>query len=179
MKTRAFIGVAMVAFTLLSCNEFASDGDDSNISLEKEVGSGGTSPEVYDPFVPFTIKDDVQQWINEQLASKNNERRQITISEMYRPELKAWLGLSATIDSKGNVKYFSKDREISAEEYKSIEETTESTWTGKRNLSIPGEIISAHNTCIWEMLMTAEEIVELSKKYDNLLIGFRSEYQNL
>jgi len=177
MKTtsRMFMGVAMVAFTLLSCNDSSSNPSDVNDNnIVYKVGT--KQP----PDSPTIIRDDVQKWMNEQLASKSNEKMRVSISEMYPSDLisGSGLGLSATIDSKGNVKYFLEDREISAEEYnRTVESTKQNTdIKTKRNLSISGVIYEDSQG--WIVLVTAEQIVELSKKYDHLLIEFEGNPQN-
>jgi len=157
---RMFICVAVVAFTLLSCND-----------------TGLNSEQHYEHY-PVMIADDVQKWMDEQLASKGSEKKLILISDMYisTNDPKA-PKLSSTVDSKGNEKYFLNNKEISAEEYIRLCDEI----LCKRNLDIPGEILSSPRNCVtWTVLMTAEELTELlSKKYDDLSICFKQDEQEL
>jgi hypothetical protein len=176
MKKRMFIGVAMVAlFTLLSCNDV-----NGNVSEDTEpIKSGDVSkqsPNNPDP-VTVIINDDVKEWMAEQIASKGNERKLVLISEMYLSRNdKSIPELSTATSSDGKVQYFSNGKEINAEEYNSILDSIGLDQDGKRNLSIPGEIIS-ESSRTWTVLITAEELAELSKKYDNLAIRFNPKYQ--
>jgi len=178
MKTtsRVFICIAMMAFTLTSCNDIglANGGDDN------PAKKGDTTQPPNENY-PIIIKPDVQKWMNEQLASKGSEKRRIHISDMYLStnDQKA-PNLSGTIDSKGNVKYFLNDKEISVEEYNRLYEEKQAL-SCKRNLDIPGEIYSSPENCrSWMVLMTAKELAELlSKKYDNLAICFEQDEQEL
>jgi len=169
--------VSIIALlTILACNDtvgFNESGDNNNIDdIQNNVVK---SPQPYDPPL-LIIADDVEDWKEEQLASKGDEKRLISIFDMYRPDTELTVELSATIDSDGKVEYFLNGEKISAEEYQNnwkyeIQRTSYS----KRDLSIPGEII--YNTSSrWTVLITAEELVELSKKYDKLAIEFYIEY---
>jgi len=105
----------MTALALLSCN------DGGNVSAEH---------------YPLTIESDVQTWMEEQLASKSDEKRRILIIDMSSAEC-------------------------------------------RKNLYIPGEILS-ENCKLWIVLMTAEELAKLSsKKYDNLAIAFYYDIEPL
>ena len=136
-----------------------------------------TNKPPYDPSVSI-ISADVEEWMKEQLVSKSGEKKLIKISDMHKPE-ETWakVGLSATINSAGETEYFLDGKKISVEEYKSklAEYESQKTDKGKRDLSIPGEIIS-FDRYSWNVLMTAEQVVELSKKYGELAIEFYIEY---
>jgi hypothetical protein len=176
MKTsiKTFVYAAMVSIAFLACNDttgFDESGDDNKIrsSVVKE------SPLPYDPPL-LIVADDVEEWKEDQLASKGNEKRLISVFDMYRADTESTAEFSATIDSDGKVEYFLNGEKISAEEYQNRWKYERQIASySKRNLSIPGEII--HDTSSrWTVLITAEELVELSKKYDKLAIEFYIEY---
>ena len=176
---KTFACVAMVSMLLLSCNDTTglnpSSGDDNNTAATK----GNELKQSPNGTTSVIIADDVQKWMEEQLASKGGEKRLISISDMHRSDVESDAGLSATRSSDGKEEYFLNGKKISVEEYTSIiAEYRQKTDYGKRNLSIPGKII--YNTPYdWTVLMTAEEIAEfLSKKYDSLLIEFYIEPVN-
>jgi hypothetical protein len=128
---------------------------------------------------PVIIADDVKEWMAEQIASKGNEKKKVSISEMYIPDRQSMPNLSATATSDGKVQFFLNGKEISVEEYKSILESIGlDDLYGKRNLSIPGEILYQDSRG-WTVMITAEEIAELSKKYDNLSIEFHREAHSM
>jgi len=127
------------------------------------------------------IANDVEIWMKEQLISKSGEKRQVRISDMYLPETTP-PGLSAFGRSDRNGEYFVEysfnGNKISAEEYNRIQqEYRQGINTDKRNLSIPGEIIY-ENSRSWTVLITAEELVKLSEKYEQLAIEFYIRPQN-
>jgi hypothetical protein len=171
-----YAAVALIAF--LACNDTsipnASSGNDSNPTVYKE-GNGAKQPD--DP-ATVIIADDVKEWMEEQLASKSSEKKQVHISDMHIPETIP-PGLSAT-NSNGKEEYFLDGKKISKEEYLRILEENNRNTPCRRNLSIPGEILSGENNCVtWLVLMTAEELAELlSKKYDKLAISFWIEPEN-
>jgi hypothetical protein len=173
MRKMMFIGVAMsVLFTLLSCNDVnGNESDGTDVPLRGSVKQPPGEP------APVIIKDDVKKWMAEQLLSKNNERKQIEIYDMYFPDIDGILGISATY-SDGKDEYFLDGKKISAEKYDSIRASVSLDLYCKRNLSIPGEMVYDGDCRIWTVLMTAEEIAELSKKYDNLRISFPPRYVN-
>jgi hypothetical protein len=174
MKKISLIGVAMAAlFTLLSCNDVNGNAsEDADISLKGSVKQPPGEP------ASVIINDDVKEWMAEQTAAKSKERKLVEIYEMYLSRNdKSIPDLSATASPDGKVQYFSNGKEISIEEYKSILDSIGLDQDGKRKLSIPGEIISS-DARTWTVLITAEEIAGLSKKYDNLLISFPPEYEN-
>jgi len=172
--SRMFMGVVIVALsTLLSCNS-ASYTNDAITTKSKEVKQ--QPPNVTATVI---IADDVQKWIEWQLASKSNEKKRVLISDMYLPNIESIAELSAVTSSDGKVEYFLNGEKISAEEYNRVHEATnQAASRDKRKLSIPGEIISEDSRS-WTVLITAKEITELSKKYDNLAISFYREYQDL
>jgi hypothetical protein len=165
---------------LLACNDTtglnpaANSGDDNN-AAKGSVTELQNNPNASAAVI---IADDVKQWMEEQLASKSGEKRRISIFEMYQPDIESAAGLSATINSDGKTEYFLNGNKISFEEYQSKwEYERQRANYDKRDLSIPGEII--HNTSNrWTVLMTAEEIAEVLKKYDKLLIEFYAEMVN-
>jgi len=163
---------AMVSMLLSSCNStwFNTEDNNPNATKVKEVKQPPNDPAV------VIIEDDVQKWIDEQLASNGNEKKIVLISDMYLPNIENIAELSATY-SNGKTEYFLKGEKISAEEYNRIYEATrQATNTDKRNLSIPGVI--SEDSRVWTVLITAKEITELAKKYDNLAIYFYSEPVN-
>jgi hypothetical protein len=173
MKKISVMCVAMAAlFTLLSCN-------DVNGNASEDAGTAplkGRVKQLPDEPAPVIIDDDVKEWMAGQVAAKSNERKLVIISEMYLSSDDRYIpNLSVAANSNGKVQYFSNGKEISVEEYKSILESIGLDQNGKRNLSIPGEIISS-DARTWTVLITAEEIAGLSKKYDNLLISFYPDY---
>jgi len=163
---------AIISILLLDCNDNTglnvNSGDDSNSANMLK----NTQP--YDPPL-LIIADDVGKWLEEQFASKSGEKRPVRISDMYLPNIESEAGLSATRDSDGKIEYFSGDKKISAEEYLSKwEYERQKANYDKRSLSIPGEIIY-ENSRGWTVSITAEELSELSKKYDKLVIEFYIE----
>jgi hypothetical protein len=180
MRKISLIGVAMSAlFTLLSCNDV-----NGNVSEDTEpiLKSGDVSKQPPNNPAPVIIADDVKEWMAGQFASKSNERKVVEVSDMSPPpDIDSIAGISCTY-SDGKAECFLNGKKISTEEYDSIRAATsqKTAYTGKREyLSIPGEMITADNTVLWIVRMTAEEIAELSKKYDNLSIHFPPEYQEL
>jgi hypothetical protein len=176
MKTsiKTIACAAAAAILLVSCNDTsisnANNGDDSN-------NDAVTTKQFYDPPM-LVIADDVGKWMAEQTASKSSEKRLIMISDMYLPDIESAAGLSATRDSDGKVEYFLNGEKISVEEYsRRWEYASRTTNTGKRDLSIPGEMISSEGRS-WTVLITAEELNGLSKKYDKLAISFYIEPEN-
>jgi hypothetical protein len=170
IKMFACAVVASVAF--LACNEakINSSGDD-NTPANQVAKSTGYSP-------PTLVADDVKMWMEGQLASKSNEKRLIRISEMYMPDIDLGMAFSGTASSDGGAKYFVNGKEVDAEEYARLwQEYLQQIKADKRDLSIPGEIVS-ENSLSWTTLITAEELSDLSKKYGNLSIRFYIEPQD-
>jgi len=160
---------AVASIVLLACNDatgFNPNSGDDDKTIRK-------NSQAYNPPV-LLIDDDVRKWMEEQLASEGSEKRLVMISDMYMPEdTESAAGLSATIDSDGKVEYFLNGNKIGSEEYtkKWVEYDKQRTDKGKRDLSIPGEVISS-GTFSWDVLMTAKELSALLKNYDKLAINF-------
>lgn len=183
MKTsiKSFACAAAVSMLLLACNDAdrlnASGGDENtpilNIDKDKEKQPYDLPPYIPGPTI---IEKDVEKWMEEQLASGSDEKKLINIFDMHITETSP-PGLSAFGRSDINGEYFVEysfnGEKISAEEYYRIqEEYRKGINTGKRDLSIPGEIMN-DSYSIWTVLMTAEEIAELlSKKYYEISISF-------
>jgi hypothetical protein len=171
MKTyiKMFVCAVVASVAFLACDEakINSSGYDTS-AVAKTTG--------YSP--PTLIADDVKMWMEGQLASKNNEKRLIRISEMYMPDIDLGMAFSGTASSDGGAKYFVNGKEVGAEEYARLwQEYLQQIKADKRDLSIPGEIVS-ENSLSWTVLITAEELSDLSKKYGNLSIRFYIEPQD-
>jgi len=142
-------------------------------------------PGLTDPYKPSPaiITKDVENWMKEQLESQSGEKRLILISDMHIPETipRTLSAISYSDKENGSfVEYFYNGNKISEAEYYRIQEEYHRQVKCRRELSIPGEIISGEFNCItWTVLMTAEELAELlSKQYYELAIGFYIEPQN-
>ncbi|MCL1957660.1 MAG: hypothetical protein FWF63_10080, partial [Fibromonadales bacterium] len=161
---KTFACAAAASLLLLSCNDTAptaSSEEDNNPTVAK-----GQPPN--DPAVVI-IEDNVQKWMNENLASKIGEKRLVQVSDMHLDDSEA-PGLSASYNSAGEAEYYQNGQKISSQEYMRIwQEYDMKKQRGKRNLSIPGEIISDDSRS-WTVLITAEELAGLTKKYGELAI---------
>jgi hypothetical protein len=167
--------IAVVSMLLLSCS---STGLNASTIPADDVAKGNEAKQSPPNTATVIIADDVQKWMEEQIASKSGEKKLVLISDMYLPNIESIAEISAVTNSGGKVEYFLKGEKISAEEYNRIYEATDqATSRDKRNLSIPG--VKSENSRSWTVLITAKEITELSKKYDNLAISFYREYQDL
>jgi len=107
--SRIFIGIAMaVLSSFLSCNDASSSSDDLPLSSSNSYNNAPSSESSWPPNssssaissssssiamssssaialscgLPLIIRDDVKEWMEEQFASKGNEKREIQISEM-------------------------------------------------------------------------------------------------
>ncbi|MCL2102066.1 MAG: hypothetical protein FWH22_10185 [Fibromonadales bacterium] len=172
MKTyfKSLISAALVA--LLACNnstDSTSSGEDIKNPFAKQV------PPV------LVVADDVKTWIDEQLATGSSEKKLVFISDMYIPDIESISGLYATYSNE-IIEYFLNGNKITAEEYTKIWEDYNKNVSSKnkRDLSIPGEIISgiSDERYSWTVLITAEELSELLKTYDLLSIEFYRECTN-
>jgi hypothetical protein len=174
MKTfiKTFACALAASLLLLACSDAADlTGDNSTTDGVKKASQ-------YDPPL-LIIANDVQVWIEKEALSKSNEKRLVNISDMYlSADYCEDMGLSATI-SDGKVEYFLNGKKISAEEYQSrYEVARESINLYKRDLAIPGEIVSTSSRS-WTVLITAGELAEVTKSYDKLAIDFFVEVQEL
>ncbi|MDR2593491.1 MAG: hypothetical protein LBC87_01805 [Fibromonadaceae bacterium] len=191
IKTFAF--VAAVSMLLLSCNEFGTNSDSSStndsafapsckVYISRDVYDGPDDPSI------VIIVGDVQDWIEEQLASGGNERKPIWIamSDIHlanmdipkRPEV------SGTYNEiTGESKFFINDQEVTYDYVKESEEAWRQEYIKfmeeqiplyMASVYIPGENVEILHGG-WKAFMTAEEIVELSENNEGLSISFWTE----
>jgi len=177
MKTSLKIfayAASMASIAFLACNDTGTNeslGDDNTANVSSSSENEPTH---------VTIADDVQKWMEEQLASNGDEKREIWISDMYMQDPYEELGLS-TIGNNGKIMYFLNGKEISAEEYYRILEEARKNTPCRRDLEIPGIVLDPPGGACqnWTSIMTAEELAKfLSKKYDYLDIYFYIEPTN-
>jgi len=182
---KTFACAAVVSMLLLSCNDTtglnASGGDDINATAAEKNATATEDGKLKPPNDPAVviIADDVQQWMEDQLASKSGEKKLISIFEMYRPKVSGVADeLSASYNSAGETEYYLNGQKISSEEYKKwAESDKQRTSYNKRDLSIPGEIIY-DSSRKWTVLITAEGLTELIGKYSDIAIEFYVEPEN-
>jgi len=125
----------------------------------------------YDPEnIPCTIGESEREWMEEQLTYGKNDRRQFRVTDLLSPWCEDW---PRPVRCEEGICYVI-DREVDAEEYNKIMGNYEKERAEKRRVS-PMIGVFVMDLCslvgdAWLVLMTAEEIVELTEKYKGLMI---------
>jgi hypothetical protein len=151
--------------------ELSGDYDDS----ETEPYEFCIEPDYYNPDTVL-INAGLKDWMDDP-KTKGDDKRLVVISDMHLTDSNLETGLSAAMGSNGKAEYFLNGEKISAEEYQSIEAARQQINYGKRDLSIPGEIVSTSSRS-WTVLITAEELAEVTTRYSELAIDFFREAQS-
>jgi hypothetical protein len=178
---------------LLACDAAMLTGDNSSVGdnpakippsdIAKEIcdSYGECKPEIPPEMPPYNpdiviINAGLKDWMDDP-KTKSDDKRLVVISDMHLADSGLETGLSA-IGSNGKVEYFLNGEKISAEEYQSIYEAARQQINfGKRDLSIPGEIVSTSSRS-WTVLITAAELAEVTTRYNELAIDFFREVQS-
>jgi len=132
----------------------------------------------YDPNY-YRIDSKVQEWMEDQFATKSNDTRVFSITDIFIHENYVAL---LSIDGPTEREYWIDGKRVSFEEYsdslnKQQEYLQESKIRGKRDLPISKEelryVYDSDYARLWMGVpMTAKEIVELTENYKQLIIEF-------
>jgi len=199
-STKTLACAAIVSIAFLACEDTGTNNNteqDGSISSSSSVLSSSSSELLSsssEDLLPTTISLGVKTWMEEQLASGKNDRRLINVLDIHSPKYEYSSGTAYTVYINGGVWYGSiesciEERGegicyylIDGREVYDIEEYNE--WMKKYNKEreekrrvspMIGELVSETNDS-WVAAMTAEEIVELTKKYKGLSIQFKPEF---
>jgi len=193
ISVKTFACAVAVSIAFLACNDLGTNSDsnsDSNSDKAPVSCKIYISDDVYDgPSDPaiVTIVGDVKDWMDEQLASGNKERKLIWIAISDLPLIKNPIeepAVSGTYNSAtGDSKWFVNGREVTYDELKEITEAwrleviklkEELISSYMSSVHIPGEEVEMLHGG-WKALMTAEDIVELAENNEGLAISFYIE----
>jgi len=177
IKTFTFAAIASIAF--FACNDTGTNSTDLDCEVYDAASGhckkfrGDKDQPPYDPENTLTISSDVKEWMDEQLASGNNDRRLINVCDLLM-EYDSDTGIAIMANDEygecGGICYYLGGRRVDVEEYnKWIEEFRKKREAKRRVSPIIGEIVQEKPTG-WTALMTAKEIVELTEKYKGLTI---------
>ncbi|MCL2284287.1 MAG: hypothetical protein FWC26_13305 [Fibromonadales bacterium] len=193
MRTPLFVCATVASFMLLACdgaivsNQCGIKGKAKALSKTCPTDGGYCYYDDSDSafFLPhdpnwFRIEAPVKEWMEEQLATGDNEVRLIIIVDSYVHENAMNL---LGIQGKTEYEYYVDGRRVSFEEYtdstKKMEEyAKERAERGKRDLPIPEAMMYETDYSWVGVPMTAKEIADLTENYKELIIEFYTEAGN-